>query len=153
MAGPGRLVEALAAGGGGAFVADTAPLLYRLEGRSPHGLEGACDAVFEAVEAGALTCLVSSVTVAEIFAGVYRLGEAQAAVTDAYLNQPSVGVVPVSRGIAQSAGWIIARGRLRRLADALIAATANDLDLPLLTADRDLARSRVANALDLSDFA
>jgi predicted nucleic acid-binding protein len=148
VAGPGRLVEALAAGGGDAFVADTAPLLYRLEGRSPSGLERACDAVFEAVEAGALTCLVSSVTVAEIFAGVYRLGEAQAAVTDAYLSQPSVAVVPVSRGSPSRQAGSSPAGDWRRLADALIAATANDLELPLLTADRDPRASGVANALD-----
>jgi predicted nucleic acid-binding protein len=150
VAGPDRLVAAIEAAG--AFVADTSPLLYRLEGRGPPKLEEACDRAFERVEAGSVTCLVSAVTVAEIFVGVYRLGEAEVAHTEAYVNQPGVAVVPVSHQIAQSAGWLVARRTLRRLADALIAATANDLGLPLLTADRELARSRAAETLLLADF-
>jgi predicted nucleic acid-binding protein len=40
-----------------------------------------------------------------------------------------------------------------RLADALIAATALDLGLPLVTADRRLARSGAVEALLVQDFA
>lgn len=134
-------------------MADTAPVLYRLERGGPAELVRVCDPVFELVETGELACLVSSVTVAEIFVGAYRLDEAAIAVTNAYLSQPSLGVVPPSREIAQSAGWLVARRKLGRLADALIAATANDVGLPLLTSDRGLARSGAANALLVTDYA
>lgn len=153
MAGASRLVAALRATGADAFVADTAPLIYRTERRRVDPkLVDACDAVFELVESGRIACLVSSVTVAEFFVGAYRKGEDAVAFADAYLRQASFAVVPPDGDVAQAAALLVARRKVRRIADALIAATANSLGLPLLTADRELARSGIARTLLVSDF-
>lgn len=152
MAGASRLVAALRATGADAFVADTAPLIYRTERRVDPKLVDACDAVFELVESGRIACLVSSVTVAEFFVGAYRKGEDAVAFADAYLRQASFAVVPPDGDVAQAAALLVARRKVRRIADALIAATANSLGLPLLTADRELARSGIARTLLVSDF-
>jgi predicted nucleic acid-binding protein len=146
------LVETLRAAGG-AFVADTAPLILRTERRGQGDYVRACDPAFAAVESGELFCFVSTLTVAEFFVGVVRLGREAVAFADAYFRQPSLIVVPPDREVAQAAAWLVARGRLRRVADALIAATANDLGLPLLTTDRRLARAGAVEALHVSDFA
>lgn len=152
MAGASRLVAALRATGADAFVADTAPLIYRTERRVDPKLVDACDAVFELVESGRIACLVSSVTVAEFFVGAYRKGKDAVAFADAYLRQASFAVVPPDGDVAQAAALLVARRKVRRIADALIAATANSLGLPLLTADRELARSGIARTLLVSDF-
>ncbi len=152
MARSSRLIATLRSAGR-AFVADTAPLIYRTERSGDPRSVRVCDEVFELVESGELACLVSSISVAELFLGAYRAGERAVAVVDALLRHPSMGVVAPTEDLARAAAWLVARGKLNRLADALVAATANDLGLPLLTADRRLARSGAVEAFLVADFA
>lgn len=146
-----RLVDGITGAGGG-FLADTAPVIFRVEGAASAAAR-ACDPVFELVERGELSCLVSAVSVAELFVGAYRAGAASVATMDAFLRQASVGVVAIDEDTAREAARLLASGKLRRLSDALIAATAALLGLPLVTADRRLARSGAVEALLVTDFA
>ena len=139
MARAGSLLNRVRATGAGAFVCDTGPLVYRLE-RGGGAVLAAVDALFDAVEAGALGCLVSSVSAAELLVRPYRLGPEALAVADGFLRAPGVGVVPPSLGVAHGAARLVARRRVARLPDAIVAATADELGLPLVTADRRLAR-------------
>lgn len=153
MARPQTLTDALLAAGHGTFVADTPPLIYRLQRRSAPSLTAACDPVFEAVERGQLACLVSAVSVAELLVAPTRAGSRALAAVDAFLRQPFLGIVEAGDAVARRAARVLAEQRLRRLADALIAATALELRLPLVTNDRRLAASGVVEAFLVSDFA
>lgn len=147
------LVEAVRAAGHDAFVADTAPLIFRLERAAEAGLGRACDPLFDRVDDGELGCIVSTLAAAELLVGAHRRGGSAIAVVDAFLRGPSIGVSPPDLGTAGIAAQLLARGVLPRLVDAFIAATAVDLGLPLVTADRRLARSGAAEAFLVADFA
>jgi predicted nucleic acid-binding protein len=105
------------------------------------------------VERGQLACLVSAISVAELLVAPTRAGSRALAAVDAFLRQPFLGIVEVGDGVARRAARVLAEQRLRRLADALIAATALELRLPLVTNDRRLAASGVVEAFVVSDFA
>jgi predicted nucleic acid-binding protein len=147
------LLAALEGGGHKAFVADTAPLVYRIERDVAPALSAVCDPLFDAVEAQALDCLVSAVSVTELMIAPYRAGPEQVSMVDAFLEQPALGIVDVGMRIAQDAARLIASAGLHRLPDALVAATAAAVGLPLVTSDRQLARSGVVEAFLVSDFA
>lgn len=153
MARRAGLVEAVRASGQGAFVTDTAPLIFRLEAGGDPRLVRACKPLFDLVDNGGLGCLVSSISAAEFFVGAHRRGAAAVAVFDAFLRSPAVGVVPPDVVTASTAGELVAHRRLRRLGDAIIAATALGLGLPLVTADRRLARAGVVQTYLIADFA
>ena len=140
MAREHRLVAAVRKAGGG-FVCDTAPLVYRLERSGQRALLVAVDELFDSVEEGALGCLVSAVSAAELLVRPYRVDSPAATLVDAFLRSPHVGVVEPSLGIAHGAARLVARRAVPRLGDALVAATAADLAIPLVTADRRLARA------------
>jgi predicted nucleic acid-binding protein len=108
---------------------------------------------FGAVELGELHCVVGVVSVAELFVHPMRRGPAIVALAHALLQQPGVTVAEAGEAVARRAAGLLARGPVRRLADALVAAAAADLGLPLVTADRRLARSGVVEALLVQDFA
>lgn len=141
------LLAAVRRTGRGAFVADTAPLVYRLERRAAPALTAACDPLFDAVEAGELACLVSSVSVAELFVVPFRAGPAAVSSLDGFMRQASFGTVAVEDDIARGAACLLAEGKLGRIADALIAAIALELGLPLVTNDRRIARAGLPHAL------
>jgi len=145
------LVEAVRATGAGAFLADTAPLIYRLERRGDARHVAACDALFDEVDGGDLACLVSTLSAAELFVGAFRSGARAVAFLDAILRSPSVGLAPPTLEAATMGARWVAERRVGRLTDALIAATAHDLGVPLVTADRRLARA--TGALLVADFA
>ena len=147
------LVASVATTGSGAFVCDTGPLVCRLERGAAPGVLRVCDGLFTAVEEGALSCLVSAVAVAELLIRPFRAGPVALSLVDRFLRQPALGIVEVNGAIAIEAAYLVAQGRLGRLADALIAATALDLGLPLVTGDRRLARSGVVAAFYLGDYA
>ena len=128
-------------GAGGGFLCDTAPLVYRLERTAPRPLLAVVDALFDRVEEGALGCLVSAFSAAELFVQPYRVHPPAVTVVDGFLRGPNVGVVEPSLGVAHGAARLVARSVVPRLADAMVAATAADLGLPLVTADRRLARA------------
>lgn len=130
-----------AIGPAGAFVSDTAPLVYRLERSGPRSLREAVDALFDRVDAGELGCLVSTLSAGELLVHPYRIGAPAFAVVDGFLRSASLGLVPPSLGIAHGAARLVARRVVPRLGDAIVAATADDLGLPLVTADRRLARA------------
>ena len=136
---------------GGAFVSDTAPLVYRLERSAAPPVLAAVDALFDTVEGDELGCFVSSLSAAELLVRPYRIGPPAVTVTDGFLRGPNIGLVRPSLGVAHGAARLIARRILPRLGDAIVAATAAELDLPLVTADRRLAR--VVDALLVQDFA
>lgn len=140
MAREHRLVaEILRAGGG--FVCDTAPLVYRLERIGPPQVLTVVDALFDRVEEGAVGCLVSAVSAAEFLVRPYRVHPPAATVVDGFLRSPNVGVVETSLGMAHGAARLVAKRVVPRLGDALVAAAAADLAIPLVTSDRRLARA------------
>ena len=146
------LLAAVEEAGAGAFVADTAPIIYRLERAASRRLVEAVDPLFDAVEQGMLGCIVSAISVAELLIRPFRAGPAAVAVVDAFLRQPLVGVVEVGHSTARTAAAVLARRRLHRLPDALIVATATELEIPVVTGDRRLAQ-RAPSAFLVADFA
>jgi predicted nucleic acid-binding protein len=144
------LLEAIEDAGAGAFLADTAPIIYRVERSARPELVAACDPVFDEVAAGRLACLVSGVSVTELFIKPAAAGPAAVATMDAFFHAPTVEIAPVDYDIAKSAAWLV--GELAGLPDAVVAATALRLDVPLVTGDRRLARE-VPGALLVADFA
>lgn len=148
----GDLLAAVEAVGAGAFVADTAPIIYRLERGADPGLVAACDPLFDAVESEGLGCLVSSVNVAELLINPFRAGPAAVSAVDAFLRQPSLGIVELDGTIASTAAELVARERVSRLPDALIAATSLEYALPLVTGDRRLARALGPSGLLVGDY-
>jgi predicted nucleic acid-binding protein len=89
---------------------------------------------------------VSAVSVAELFVRPVQAGPAAVAVVDAFLRQPLVGVAEVGEEVARIAAGFVATSRLARLPDALIAATAASLELPLVTGDRGWRSARAASS-------
>lgn len=152
MGAPRDLLTAVEATGAGAFVADTAPIIYRIERRADASLVAACDAVFDAAEREELGCLVSSVSVVELLVEPFRAGPAAVSAVDAFLRQPAVGLVELDDGIARAAAELVAERRIPWLADAVIAATALEYALPLVTSDRRLARALGSRALLIADY-
>ena len=133
-----------------AFVCDTAPLVYRLERTPRQSILAEVDALFDTVESGTLTCIVPTVCAAELLARPYMLGPPAVSVADALLRSPGVAVAAPRLGTAHAAARHVHRRATPRLADALVAATAAELRLPLVTGDRRLARA--ARALLVQDF-
>jgi predicted nucleic acid-binding protein len=153
VAGARGLLNAIRAEGFGAFVADTAPVVYHLEDTAAPRLTLACAELFAAVEEGELECLVSSVTVAELLITPFR-GSPEAVITvDAFLRQPHVYVAPAGERIARTGAQLVAKRLVNRLADALVVATAFALELPLVTGDRRLARAAVVPTFLVADYA
>jgi predicted nucleic acid-binding protein len=146
------LLAAITAGGAGAFVADTAPIIYRIERGADPQLVDACDPLFDAVENEQLGCLVSAVSVAELLIEPFRAGPAAVSAVDAFLRQPAVGIVELDGVIARTAAELVARQTVRRLPDAFIAATSLEYALPLVTGDRRLARALAPNALLVGEY-
>jgi predicted nucleic acid-binding protein len=146
------LLAALKTVGAGAFVADTAPIIYRVERAADPRLVAACDPLFEAVEQDDLGCLVSAVSVAELMVNPLRAGPAAVSAIDAFLRQPSLGIVELDELIARTAAELMARERVSRLPDAMIAATSLEYGLPLLTGDRRLANALRPRALLVADY-
>lgn len=144
------LVAAVRRAGGG-FVSDTAPLVYRLERSGPSAVLAAVDELFDQVDKGVLGCLVSVFSAAELLIRPYRVDPRTVPVVDAFLRAPTVGLVQPNLGVAHGAARLVARRVVPRLGDAIVAATAAELDLPLITADRRLARA--VDALLIQDYA
>jgi predicted nucleic acid-binding protein len=138
--------------GTGAFVADTAPLIYRLERVGRPRLLAVCDPLFDAVERQEIGCVISAMTAAELFVKPFRSGPEFVLTVDAFLRQPFVGIADVTRDVARTGAALVAAGRVGRLTDALIASTALELGLPLVTGDRRLARAEGVNALLVADY-
>jgi predicted nucleic acid-binding protein len=152
VAGARSLLAAVEAVGVGAFVADTAPIIYRVERSADPGLVDACDPLFDATEAEDLGCLVSTISVAELLIAPFRSGPAAVSAVDAFLRQPGLGVVELDEPLARRAAELVARNVVGRLPDALIAATSLEYSLPLVTGDRRLARALAPNAFLVSDY-
>jgi len=127
--------------GDGGFVSDTAPLVYRLERSAPSGVLAAVDALFDEVDRGRLGCLVSTLVAAELLVRPYRVHSPVAPIVDGFLRGSHMGLVEPSLGVAHGAARLVAQRVVPRLGDAIVAATAADLGLPLVTADRRLARA------------
>jgi hypothetical protein len=85
---PRSLLSAL--GYADAFVCDTAPLVYRLERTPSQSVLRGVDAVFDAVENGALACIVPAVCAAELLVRPYGLGPPAVSVVDALLRSPGL---------------------------------------------------------------
>lgn len=153
MEGLGRgLLAAVAEREVGAFVVDTAPIIYRLTRGPDRRFVAACDPLFDAVEEERLACLVSAASVTELLIEPFRAGPGAVSAVDAFLRQPAIGVAELDADTARVAAELLASGRLNRLTSALIAATALRYELPLVTGDRRLARGLGSTALLVSDF-
>jgi predicted nucleic acid-binding protein len=146
------LLAAVEAVGAGAFVADTAPIIYRVERAVNPSLVSACDPLFDAVESEDLGCLVSALSVAELLIAPFRAGPAAVSSVDAFLRQPTLGIVELDEAIARASAELVANGRVNRLPDAVIAATSSQYALPLVTGDRRLAKAMSPGAFLVSDY-
>jgi predicted nucleic acid-binding protein len=153
MARAPTLIETLRAARHGSFVVDTAPLIYRFQRRSAPALTSACDPLFDAVERGEVTCFVSAITITELLVAPVRAGPGAVEAIDAFFHQPFLGIVEVGEAVARRAARVLAGRKTRRLGDALIAATALEARVPLVTNDRRLASSGVVEAFLVADFA
>jgi len=147
-----RLLAAVAERGAEAFVADTAPIIYRVSRGPDRQLVSACDPLFDAVEDERLGCLVSAASMAELLIEPFRAGPAALSAIDAFLRQRSLGIAEVDEEIARGAAELLASKRQSRLSSALVAATALHFELPVVTADRRLARGLGASALLVADY-
>lgn len=137
--------------GSGGFVCDTAPLVYRIERTGPAPTIAAVDSLFDEVDNGVLGCLVSTIVAAELLVRPYRLGTPSAPIVDGYLRSSTIGLVEPSLGVAHGAARLVAKRVVPRLSDAIVAATAAEVGLPLVTGDRRLARA--VGGLLVQDFA
>jgi predicted nucleic acid-binding protein len=149
VARPRNLLSAIEATGAGAFLADTAPIIYRVERSARGAIVAACDPVFDAVSAGGLSCLVSAISVAELFIKPFAAGPAAVAAMETFFREPAVRIAAVDYEIAKTAAGLVTQAA--RLADAVIAATAIRLGIPIVTGDRRLARA-VPGAMLVADF-
>lgn len=125
----------------GAFVSDTAPLVYYVEGSGPRRLRDAIAVLLEGVSKGSLGCFVSTVSAGELLVHPHRIGLHAIPPVDGFLRSGEIVLVPPSLEVAHGAARLVARRVVPRLGDAIIAATAADLRLPLVTTDRRLARA------------
>ena len=116
-------------------VLDAGVLIAVLDGGDVHH-PAAEDALREAFAAGDDLVIPAS-AYAECLVGPLRRGPEAAAIVDDLLDALPARVAPISRGIARAAAELRARhGRVLRLPDALVVATALDLRADrLLTTD------------------
>lgn len=135
----------------GAFVSDTAPLVYYIEGSGSRRVRDAIGSLLEGVANGDLACFVSTVTAGELLVHPHRIGLHAIPPVDGFLRSREIVLVPPSLEVAHGAARLVALRVVPRLGDALIAATSADLRLPLVTADRRLARA--VGGLLVQDFA
>jgi predicted nucleic acid-binding protein len=123
-------------------VVDTAPIIYWLEG-NPR-LADRFAAVFETVESGGATAVISTVTLAEVLAGPLRSANEllTAQYREALTRSPGWQVMPLDVDLAVEAARVRAAYRLR-LPDAIQVATAIRAGAAaLVTHDRALRRVR-----------
>lgn len=147
-----RILIALGERGVEAFVADTAPIIYRVTRGPDKQFVAACDPLFDMVEDELLGCLVSAASMAELLIEPFRAGPAAVSAIDAFLRQPSLGIAEVDEDIARTAAQLVANGTLSRLSSALVGATALRYRIPVVTSDRRLARGLGSAALLVADY-
>jgi predicted nucleic acid-binding protein len=109
----------------------------------------ACDPLFDAVATGRLSCLVSAISVAELFIRPAAAGPAAVATMETFFQEPAVEIAAVDYETARAAAGLVAG--VPRLADAVIASTSLRLGVPIVTGDKRLARA-VPGALLIGDF-
>jgi len=88
----------------------------------------------------------------DVLAAVEAVGAGAFVAVDAFLRQPSLGIVELDGAIARPAAELVARERVGRLPEALIAATSLEYALPLVTGDRRLARVLCTSAFLVADY-
>jgi len=124
----------------GPVVLDTSVVIAAIEARDAHHAE--CANALTDLRKRAVPMRLAAITVAELFA---MRGEGRAARLEkvrAFIGPLGEGaVVPMDRAMAERAGELRASRRRIGLADAVIKATAEQIDADsVLTTDRDLAR-------------
>lgn len=125
------------------FAVDTVAFILRLEGRR---LPLAAAAAFDEAEAGRATLHVPTMVFAEILYLAER-GRIAASLTQArsYMSkQPHCQEAPLTLAIVETASRI---SDIPELHDRLIAATAANLDVPLLTNDAVITRSSAVSVV------
>lgn len=133
------------------MVWDTAPLIYHLGGLEPWS--ELTTIAIDAMAAGGLEGVVSTVTVAEMLVRPFQTGnpETVAECETFLLAMPGASIVAPDYAIAHRAASL--RGSLGlRMPDALICATALELDAGLITNDASLDRVPELDVLLLSRF-
>ena len=121
----------------GRILVDSAPIIYYLEGHLTLGSRYA--GLFARAESGHHQLVLSTVTLAEVLTGPFRVSDEQLA--DDYrqaLTRPPWVVADLTIAIAHRAARIRGQTRLR-LPDAAIVATALEMScIALVSHDRDL---------------
>jgi predicted nucleic acid-binding protein len=123
-------------------VVDTAPIIYWLEGHPR--LADRFAAIFDAVESGDATAVISTVTLAEVLAGPLRSRNEllTAQYREALTRSPGWQAMPLDAELAVEAARVRAAYRLK-LPDAIQVATAIRAGAAaLVTHDRALRRVR-----------
>ena len=131
------LVEAFGLAPGARVTVDSAPIIYFLEDHPTFAARFA--ALFEAEANDELEIVISAITVAEVLAGPFKVGNE--ALANRYRRALSIwSIVPVDAEVATLAARLrVAHGL--RLPDALQAATAlASGSIALVTHDRDFSR-------------
>jgi hypothetical protein len=147
-----RLLAAIEDRSAGAFVADTAPIIYRVTRGPDKQFVAACDPLFDAVEDDELGCIVSAASLAELLIEPFRAGPAAVSAIDAFLRQRAIGIAEVDEVVARTAAELLASRRLNRLSSAVVGATALCYSIPVVTGDRVLARGLGGAALLVADY-
>lgn len=113
------------------FVADTVAMILRLEGRKMGAI---AETIFDSVEAGNATVYVPGITLAEILylSEKKRIGISLTDVSDYLRRFPNCKEYPTSLAVVSAASDI---RDIPELHDRLIAATARESNLELITND------------------
>jgi predicted nucleic acid-binding protein len=127
----------------GLTVLDAGPIIAVLDGADAHH-RAAVDALRRLEESGD-QLVIPAVTYAECLVHPARRGEPSMAAVDAYLEALPVSIEPVTHAIARRAAGLRAKhGKHLRLPDALVVATALELEANrILTTDTGWPRLTV----------
>lgn len=137
---------------GGLYALDTVNLIYYLE-RHP-AYYAAARTLFEKIERGAISAVISTLVFAELLVPAYRAGQPQLAenVTHILSHYPNLTVIPLSAEIAVAAACLRAEHQLRT-PDAIHLATARHAGARgFITNDKELKKI-AGNDLEILLFA
>lgn len=126
---------------GGFYALDTVTLIYYLEGHPTY--YAAARILFEKIERGDISAVISALVFAELLVPAYRAGQPQLAekITHILGHYPNLTVIPLSSEIAVAAAQLRAEHQLRT-PDAIHLATARHTGARgFITNDKELKKN------------
>lgn len=137
---------------GGLYALDTVTLIYYLERHPTY--YAAARTLFEKIERGDISAVISALVFAELLVPAYRTGQSQLAekITHILSHYPNLTVIPLSSEIAAAAAQLRAEHQLRT-PDAIHLATARHTGARgFITNDKEL-RKVAGNDFEILLFA